>query len=493
MKDVKHDLSMFSSQQVIASFPGAWNSFYDNSMRRTRARDYSIEEIQKILDSGSIESKRTLSRNYFTKDGFYTKLLLYYATVIYYYGLLIPNPSYGKSLTLPHIQKRYAQALEYIDKIQLQDLFTRISTKVLLDGTYYGLILSLSRDELTILDLPGCYCRSRFKDIHGNDIIEFDVTYFNSILDKKNRDEALKTYPQEIQQHYKQYSNGLISNKWVQISSEIGLCFSLTEEGNPAFLNVLPAILKHETSVDNELDREKEEIRKIIVQKIPHIASNGELVFEPDEAMEMHKGAVNMLSGNKNLSVLTTYADVDAIVSKTGADTVASAIEQTRQNIYSNAGVSPQIFAPTGSQALPTSIKKDIAIMMILADKYCIFVSSIINSLFGNANVRFTYKILPVGIHNQNEYTDEALKLAQNGYSWLLPAVAFGISQNEFLHLKELENEVLQLQKSMVPLNNSYTTSGNGVEGAGRPELPLEQKSQKTIQNEDAIDNQGGA
>ena len=162
----------------------------------------------------------------------------------------------------------------------------------------------------------------------------------------------------------------------------------------------MPAILKHETSVDNELDREKEEIRKIVVQKIPHIASNGELVFEPDEAMEMHKGAVNMLSGNKNLSVLTTYADVDAIVSKTGADTVASAIEQTRQNIYSNAGVSPQIFAPTGSQALPTSIKKDIAIMMILADKYCIFISSIINSLFGNANVGFTYKILRVGIHN---------------------------------------------------------------------------------------------
>ena len=69
---------------------------------------------------------------------------------------------------------------------------------MLLDGTYYGLILSLSKDELTVLDLPGCYCRSRFKDIHGNDIIEFDVTYFNSILNQKNRDEALNTYPQEL-------------------------------------------------------------------------------------------------------------------------------------------------------------------------------------------------------------------------------------------------------------------------------------------------------
>jgi len=34
-----------------------------------------------------------------------------------------------------------------------------------------------------LLDLPAEFCRSNFKDFHGNDILEFDVTYFNSIVD----------------------------------------------------------------------------------------------------------------------------------------------------------------------------------------------------------------------------------------------------------------------------------------------------------------------
>jgi hypothetical protein len=62
-------------------------------------------------------------------------------------------------------------------------------------------------------------------------------------------------------------------------------------------------------------------------------------VFEPDEAAEMHQGTVEMMKGNKNVSVLTTYADVDAIVAKTGAEQ-HTLITQAEHNIYAQAGVS---------------------------------------------------------------------------------------------------------------------------------------------------------
>jgi len=42
----------------------------------------------------------------------------------------------------------------------------------------------------------------------------------------------------------------------------------------------------------------------------------------------MHRGAVNMMRGNKNLSILTTYADVDAIVSKTSAENVTTSLDK---------------------------------------------------------------------------------------------------------------------------------------------------------------------
>jgi hypothetical protein len=52
-------------------------------------------------------------------------------------------------------------------------------------------------------------------------------------------------------------------------------------------------------------------------------------LFEPPEVEEMHNGAVGMLSGNKNISVLTTYGDVDAIVSKTASEASNTTLEKS--------------------------------------------------------------------------------------------------------------------------------------------------------------------
>jgi len=68
--------------------------------------------------------------------------------------------------------------------------------------------------------------------------------------------------------------------------------------------------------------------------------ADGTLVFEPDEALEMHTGAVDMMRGNKNISVLTTYADVDAVVSKTSSEASTNALEKSLQNVYSKANAS---------------------------------------------------------------------------------------------------------------------------------------------------------
>jgi len=63
-------------------------------------------------------------------------------------------------------------------------------------------------------------------------------------------------------------------------------------------------------------------------------------LFEPEEAEVIHKGTVGMLKQNKNVSVLTTYADVDAIVSKTTSEAVSNNLEKMVQNIYNEGGVS---------------------------------------------------------------------------------------------------------------------------------------------------------
>ena len=453
-----------------------------------RIREYTPEKIERIITSGSLAEQQALSRNFFYKDGYYKQIIIHYATLLKYAGLLIPNPSLGKKLSTSHISKRYYNAIDYVEKMNLPVFLTDCATRALIDGCYYGVIVQLDKQNFSVLDLPSGYCQTRYKDLNGDDLIEFDVSYFNSIVDLTAKEQALASYPKFIRDAYKKWQKQKSSNSWVIIPSDIGICFPFFD-GRPLFLSVIPASLEYDDAIQTEQDRDAEEIRKILVQKIPHL-QDGRLLFEPDEAAEMHAGAVGMLKGNKNISVLTTYADVDAVVSKTTGESTSKTLEQIEKNIYAQAGVSGQIFSSTGSSTLDASIKNDIALMMYLANKFSRFITNSINRIYGNTNITFKYQILPVSIHNMDKFIDQSFKLSGSGYSYLLPVVALGLSQRDIVNLKELENDVLKLGEKLIPLSSSYTQSSDSA--VGRPKLDDSEKAEKTIKNEESLDNQAG-
>ena len=257
--------------------------------------------------------------------------------------------------------------------------------------------------------------------------------------------------------------------------------------GYPIFLDIIPATIEYDQARDINKKRDLEEIRKIIVQKIPHLQDGG-LLFEPDGAEVMHDGTVKMMQGNENVSVLTTYADVDGIVSKTSNDNATATIEKELSNVYSVAGVSPQLFGTDSNLSLETSINNDMALMMMFARKVENLITYMVNFKFSNSNISFKYTMLPVTYYNESKYIDTALKMANSGYSFVIPAVALGVSQKELGNIKDLENDVLGLKEKLIPLSTSYTESGNSP---GRPEKPLEEKSAKTIANEESLDSGG--
>lgn len=487
MVEKKFDLATFAKirEELVAKNSEAWNGGFI-SERSRRIKEYTPEEIKEILDSSNLARQQKLSRDFFDKDGFYKRILLYYATLLNYSSLLIPIPNSGE-LSTQNIKKKYNTVLNYLQKLSLTETFTRISLNALIYGSYFGIIHSLDKKNFVIVDLPPDFCRSRFKDMNGNDIIEFNVRYFNSIFEQSTREMVLKIYPKLISSHYKKYMAGKVDTPWVILPADLGICFTFYDDGRPLFLDVIPATIQYDDAVEIERERELEEIRKIIVQKVPHLTT-GELLFEPEEALEMHRGAVGMLKGNKNLSVLTTYTDVDAIISKTTSDNVSNSLEKMLQNVYSIAGVTGELFAPTGTQAIPYAIKNDITLMMILGNKYSRFITYILNSLFGNNSLSYKYLILPITEYTKTDFITDSFKLSQSGYSFLLPAIAMGMNQLEFTSIKDLENNVLKLTEVLQPLKSAYTESSGKV---GAPEKPLEQKAKKTIQNEDAINNQG--
>ena len=487
MDEQKRDLTSFTKAitAMIAKNESSYNLTRWGRNRYERVKEYTLEEIEDIINSGSVEAQIALSRNYFNKGGFYQRLLMHYATLLKYTGILIPNPSFGKSLSEQYITKKYNNATSFIDNAKLPKLFTHIAKKVLRDGCYYGVIQEVTDKSISILDLPIFYCRSRFKDKEGNDIIEFNVTYFDGITDTEYRKKALAAYPSEVVNWYRRFKNRKVKSPWCYIPTTIGICMSIIDD-RPIFLNIISASLEYDEAKDINRERDLEEIRKVLVQHVPHLTDGG-LLFEPEEALEMHKGAVDMMKKNENLSVLTTYADVDAIVSKSANDNSLNSVDKALTNIYAEAGSSSQLFGTDSNLSLSTSITNDMALMMVLARKLENFITSILNDRYGNANITFTYKILPVSYYNQKEYVETALKLANSGYSFLLPALAMDISQRELSNIKDLENDVLKLKEKLQPLSTAYTETGN----VGRHTKDAQDKSAKTVANEESLDRGG--
>lgn len=474
-------------QDLIATNERSYsgNSWSGRKIAET-SKDYTPEEVERIIESGDIDSQIELSRNYFRKDGLYKRILLHYATILTYSGILVPSPAYGKNLSEDYIKKRYFKAIDFVDSVGIPNLMFDWALTALRDGCYYGIVQYIDDHTLSILTLPAKYCTSRFKDAYGNDVIEFNVSYFDSLKNNDQQRAALKVYPKEVVNWYRKYKKGKVKSKWVYISTGNSICLPFLD-GHPNFLNVITAVINYEDAVERDRERDLEEIRKIIVQHIPHLQDGG-LLFEPEEALEIHRGTVNMMRGNKNVDVLTTYADVEAIVSKTTNDSTTSILASALKNVYDEAGASEQLFGSDSNLALESSLNNDMSLMMTFAKKAERVITKIVNDQYCNTNVSFKYIVLPITYYNANKYVDSSFKLASSGYSFLLPSIALGLSQKSLGEVKDLEEDILQLYDKLKPLQSAYTQSGNDV---GRPPLDDSEKSDKTIANERSLDKSG--
>jgi hypothetical protein len=152
---------------------------------------------------------------------------------------------------------------------------------------------------------------------------------------------------------------------------------------------------------------------------------------------------------------------------------------------------------------------------MYFANKVSRFITYTLNEIYGNGNISFKYSIMPITYYNASSFADSTYKLVGSGYSALLPALAFGLTQKDLVSIKDLENDVLKLGDKLKPLSTSYTQSnsksneeseeenGDGktskekpvntdIDEGGRPKKKEDEKADKTHQNEESLERTGG-
>lgn len=448
-------------KKMIATSEDAFQKTNNKTTKR-RARDFTREDINTIVREGTPVERAALSQYFFETNGLYKRIILHYATFLTYSWVIVPYlKRKNDKITNKKIADAYYSSTDFCTNFQIERKCAIFAKEVLVKGAYYGLVIDVGQNDLVIQDLPFEYCRSRFKDRNDIDIIEFDLDFFKKIRDEKLREEIVKTYPRFIQKAYKKY----IANKgerWIYIPAEMGIYFSYFEE-RPLFLDLIPLLDDLDDYKDIDKKRKMLALKKILVQQVKTDGLN--LVFEPDEAEAMHEGAVDMLRNNTDLDVLTTYNNVN-LLDLNSSDDETTDVQQVQDLIYESAGLSKEFFFSTTEAGLKYSTYNDLAMMMVLGQRFSHFFTQLLNFKFENSKVRFKFIIIPLSYYNAEDYTSRAREMASFGYSFITPILSTGIDQTSLANLKMLENDLLELDIILKPLQSSYTQSGKA---AGEP------------------------
>ena len=483
------------------------------SLKKVDSRMASKEYVLRAINQCDYEQMREISNFFYKTSGIYSRLCRYMAYLYRYDWMVTPYINEETSKTENKVLDKFYEVLLYLDNFNAKRFFGEVALKVIRNGCYYGYLIP-STQKMNIQELPSNYCRSRFT-VNGRPAVEFNMKFFDICFkETTQRMKMLNLFPQEFKKGYLMYKEGKLPPQfagdvsgWYLLDVNSTIKFNINGEDFPAFISVIPAII----DLDNakEIDRKKmaQELLKIIIQKMP-VDKNGDLVFDVDEAQQLHNNAVNMLGKAVGIDVLTTFADVEvADMDDKRAATTTDDLQRVERSIYNEAGDSQMQFNTDGNLALEKSILNDEASLYNLILQFEEFLNLLVNK-FNKQPKKYYYRVqlLTTTIYNYKEMAKMYKEQMQVGFSKMLPQIAMGQTQSSILANAYFENDILDLVNLFVPPlmsstmnaesiaamknrgNNSDSNNGGDDNQGGRPtnESKGEAVSDKTIQNKES-------
>ena len=500
-----------------------------NSVDWTRQTHDKMIETTKGKDLKQI---RSLSKYFFQTNGVYARAVRYLADIYKYDFLLYPNLDLDLEMTdefSDKILKKFNVLLEHFDNSAIQLMCRKWANVVCIEGCYYGYICDDVNDKLVVQDLPVDFCRSRFL-YKGMPLVEFNVQYFDKVTsDQKYREKLLGLFPEEFQVGYRKYKAGKLPAEeqgddagWILLDMNRSFKFNFNDEDIPPFLYAIPDIIGLDEVEDLEKEKLLQQIQKILIQKF-ELDQNGQIPFTMKELQQLNQNAVDMVGDAVGVSVLSTVAEVslEDLATSSGTESQNN-LEAAQNSVYNALGISANLFNTDGNLALEKSIIIDEAYIKPLLLQFEQFFNRYLEWKFNKKDLKFRMKMLLTSIFNSSDMSSKYENLTKIGFSRFLPMVALGHTQKEVISMAKLEQQIMQLDAYMLPpfssntmssdtwsdikaqqqqilsggkvtpvggqadaaRSGSVTSDSNG--GAGRPQLPNDKKSDKTIANQAA-------
>lgn len=501
--------------------------------------------ILQAISERNLPLIREISNYFYNTNGIYSKVCDYFAYLYRYDWYITPEIKDESEKSFEKALIDFNNILGYLDNSHVKKVCGDIASEVVKNGAYYGYI-SPSRDGLVLQQLPINYCRTRF-NIGDMPVIEFDMRFFDeNFRDVNYRMKILRMFPKEFQKGYVLYKQGKLEpdteyyplgrrdshlvntntqlnwrpGYWYTLEPGSAVKFCFNNGDQPLFINAIPAILDLDAAQDLDRRKQMQQLLKIVIQKLP-FDKNGDLIFDVDEARDIHNNAVEMLQHAIGVDVLTTFADVQVEdMADSNTTTTSDDLERVERTVYNSLGVSKNLFNTDSNLSLEKSILQDESTMRVLLLQFNSFFDKITQQL-GSNKKKYNYRfyMLETTQYNYQNLAKMYKDQVQMGYSKMLPQIAMGHSQSSIIHTAFFENKVLKLSEIMIPPLMSSTLNADSIlgtnnqnnnsknqktseetkstasttktvktsDGAGRPEKADSEKSEKTIQNKESM------
>lgn len=470
--------------------------------------------VLNALHNHDYRALREISNLFYETSGIYSRLCKYIAYLYRFDWYLVPYIN-DNNVKEDKVLSDFSKILKILDDSHISKISGDISLNIIKNGCYYGYIVDTDNGFL-LQDLPIEYCRSRFcKD--GLPTVEFNMKYFDDqFLDVQYRMRILKMFPKDFTKGYLLFKQGKLkpdfmgdTNGWYLLEPEHSVKLNCANSDFPILANAIPAIIELDEAQALDRRKQMQKLLKIVIQKLP-IDKNGDLIFDIDEAADLHNTAVTMLKRAVGVDVLTTFADIDvADMSDKNTATTVDDLSKVERTVYNEFGVSRNLFNSDSNLALTNSILDDEASVRCLPQQLEIFFNRIVSRFNKNPKkYYFRFKMLETTIYNYKEMSKLYKDQVQIGYSKMLPQIALGHSQSEIIAMAHFENTFLHLNDIMIPplmsstmSNKDNKTSDNKPQSSnqkkqqiqedknsvGRPEKEDSEKSDKTILNNESM------
>ena len=470
---------------------------YNKTLSGTTNDPKTAKAVRDLINKSinNVDPLVKLSQQLYAKNPIYANIIDYLANIFSWRYKVTPHKVYSKSKAQARkdvkeedFMQCYHLMLESVDGLSIETKFPAMLRNLYMNGAVYFTTM-VNEETITVdtLLLPNKYCRKIGETQFGTAIIEFDFSYFDDVgLSQEQLKDYFKSFPKEFKKYYDTYKRDTTNKRWQQLDPHVSTGLLLNDYAIPTYIYLMGGILDYEQYQDNELERNENALKYIVVQTMPHYEDK--LIFEMDEVRALHQSMKKVIDKGEKARLLTTFGTIN-VEKLAENDTVENQVlSKAFKAIFQNAGFNSGIFTSDSVTALKYSLIRDRSNVWKYVQALASFYSIAINNCFEFKTYQADIDILPISPYTYEDdikiYKDNAT-LGVGKVDYL---IASGIKQKNIEDVLNLE-EKLHLDR-ITPMQTSYTQTAEDRKDEEEPSTSDTPKEEPGIEPTDNSDEE---